>query len=267
MKKGMKRTLLAFMVMAMLASTAAVPAMASAVPDGEGVVGQVLGATHSNGDEGVQPRATYVAQIGNQPYESFDAAFTAATSGSTIQLLSSTEYNGTLSLSDKSVTIDLGGNTLTVTGKATSEISNGVSLTLQNGSVIYNDLSGGITNTALLAEARSTITLQNANLSSNCTALMANGSAAAVNVINSTVVGNAYAIGTNAGDTANYNVTITLQGSNISVTGEDNCAVLFNVPGQLNIEIDIRIAHAKVLLCGRYCLYSEQRHSCYKCLV
>ena len=63
MKKGMKRTLLAFMVMAMLASTAAVPAMASAVPDGEGVVGQVLGATHSNGDEGVQPRAIMLRKL------------------------------------------------------------------------------------------------------------------------------------------------------------------------------------------------------------
>ena len=62
-EKRHETTLLAFMVMAMLASSAAVPAMALAVPDGEGVVGQVLGATHSNGDEGVSRRLIMLRKL------------------------------------------------------------------------------------------------------------------------------------------------------------------------------------------------------------
>ncbi len=120
MKKGMKRTLLAFMVMAMLASSAAVPAMALAVPDGEGVVGQVLGATHSNGDEGVQPQADYVAQIGSEQYETFDAAFTAAKEAQqpvTIELLGDTsvasssepDAKGALSVSNTKILLLISG--------------------------------------------------------------------------------------------------------------------------------------------------------------
>ena len=246
MKKGMKRTLLAFMVMAMLASSAAVPAMALAVPDGEGVVGQVLGATHSNGDEGVQPQADYVAQIGSEQYETFDAAFTAAKEAQqpvTIELLGDTsvasssepDAKGALSVSNtKNITVNLGTHTLTVTGDKTSYISEGASVTFTNGTLNYQMPESS--QSGFLVEADSSISLQSVHMTCKGTALYAKGSAAAVNVYDSVIEGGAYAVGTNAEKSDNYYVAITLQNSTLSNSIEGGCAVMINVPGTLNVE-------------------------------
>ena len=245
MKKGMKRTLLAFMVMAMLASTAAVPAMASngENPTGGGTSATVLAASDGEGGAGTQANTQNVAQIGNDFYTDFASAWSDAQSAQqpvTIELLDNVNVSSVLSVSgSKNITIDLGGYTLTNTSKSTSYIKDGATLVLTNGNIEYNNLEDNgkpaNTMTTLQVQAGSTLTLNGINLSTNCTGLMARGDAAALNVINSTVTGATYGIGTNAGEEANYHVKITVQGSEISVTEADNCAVLFNVPGQLNI--------------------------------
>lgn len=77
-----------------------------------------------------------VAQIGENGYVTLAAAIAAAEDGDTVQLLKDvTDEDVTIS---KSITLDLGGKTLTNTnsGKATISVKNGVFATVKNGSVV-----------------------------------------------------------------------------------------------------------------------------------
>lgn len=76
-----------------------------------------------------------VAQIGENGYVTLAAAIAAAEDGDTVQLLADRTEDVTIR---KSITLDLGGKTLTNTdaGKATISVNNGVTATVKNGSVI-----------------------------------------------------------------------------------------------------------------------------------
>ena len=76
----------------------------------------------------------YVAEIGSQGYESLTEAVAAAEDGQTVRLLADATEDVVIS---KSITLDLGGKTLTNTnaGKATISVTGGT-VTVQNGSVI-----------------------------------------------------------------------------------------------------------------------------------
>ncbi len=76
----------------------------------------------------------YVAEIGSQGYESLTDAVAAAEDGQTVRLLADATEDVVIS---KSITLDLGGKTLTNTnaGKATISVTGGT-VTVQNGSVI-----------------------------------------------------------------------------------------------------------------------------------
>ena len=77
-----------------------------------------------------------VAQIGENGYVTLADAIAAAEDGNTVQLLKDvTDEDVTIS---KSITLDLGGKTLTNTnsGKATISVKNGVFATVKNGSVV-----------------------------------------------------------------------------------------------------------------------------------
>lgn len=76
-----------------------------------------------------------VAQIGENGYVTLAAAIAAAEDGDTVQLLANSTEDVTIR---KSITLDLGGKTLTNTGvgKATISVDNGVTATVKNGSVI-----------------------------------------------------------------------------------------------------------------------------------
>ena len=76
-----------------------------------------------------------VAQIGENGYVTLAAAIAAAKDGDTVMLLADSTEDVTIS---KSITLDLGGKTLTNTGagKATISVDNGVTATVKNGSVI-----------------------------------------------------------------------------------------------------------------------------------
>lgn len=76
----------------------------------------------------------FVAEIGSQGYESLQAAIAAAQDGQTVTLLADATEDVVIS---KSITLDLGGKTLTNTnaGKATISVTGGT-VTVQNGSVI-----------------------------------------------------------------------------------------------------------------------------------
>ena len=90
-----------------------------------------------NNDGTVTPATTTaVAKIGEQSYDTLQAAFDAAANGATITLLANTTEDVEIS---KNITLDLGGKTLTNTntntGKATISVKGGT-VTVKNGTVI-----------------------------------------------------------------------------------------------------------------------------------
>ena len=78
---------------------------------------------------------SYVAAVGDEGYESLAEAIAAAKDGETVTLLADITEDVTI---DKSITLDLGGKTLTntSTGKATISVGNGAIVTVKNGNVI-----------------------------------------------------------------------------------------------------------------------------------
>lgn len=88
---------------------------------------------NENGTYGVK-EGKYVAEIGSQGYESLQAAVDAAKSGATVTLLADAAEDVVIS---KSITLDLGGKTLTNTngGKATISVAGGT-VTVKNGNVV-----------------------------------------------------------------------------------------------------------------------------------
>ena len=90
-------------------------------------------AKNEDGTYGVK-EGKYVAEIGSQGYESLQAAVDAAKSGATVTLLADATEDVVIS---KSITLDLGGKTLTNTngGKATISVTGGT-VTVKNGNVV-----------------------------------------------------------------------------------------------------------------------------------
>ena len=88
---------------------------------------------NADGTYGVK-EGKYVAEIGSQGYESLQAAIDAAQDGQTVTLLADAAEDVVIS---KSITLDLGGKTLTNTngGKATISVQSGT-VTVKNGNVV-----------------------------------------------------------------------------------------------------------------------------------
>ena len=88
---------------------------------------------NTDGTYGVK-EGKYVAEIGSQGYESLQAAIDAAQDGQTVTLLADATADVVIS---KSITLDLGGKTLTNTnaGKATISVQSGT-VTVKNGNVV-----------------------------------------------------------------------------------------------------------------------------------
>lgn len=139
------------------------------------------------------------------------------------------------------VTVYLNNKTVTSTQTQNTTINGYSTLNLVYGSLVFNNMEA-VHAASLLPITGSTVTLNNVKLTSNGTALYPRGDAAAVNVFNHSVVeGGAFAIGTNAGSTNNYNVIVTIKDSTVKTeldgeTTGGGTAILFNVPGTLNVE-------------------------------
>ena len=88
---------------------------------------------NADGTYGVK-EGKYVAEIGSQGYESLQEAVAAAEDGQTVTLLADATEDVVIS---KSITLDLGGKTLTNTnaGKATISVQSGT-VTVKNGNVV-----------------------------------------------------------------------------------------------------------------------------------
>ena len=198
-----------------------------------------------------------VAQIGQTTYETLNKAITAATegdaTGQTITLLQSVTERLPNMSGDKSLTIDLGGNTLTVPGTDTVGISGGMDLTIQNGTIEALEIgtrSDGLaygSNSFLNIQKDSSITLDKVLVDCTGSALYPQGDAASVTVKNGSVIKcGVFAVGTNANNNSHYGVVINLEDSQFLSTygwyddggyGQyDSCPVMINVPGTLNMD-------------------------------
>jgi len=181
-------------------------------------------ATESNNTWTVQPETAKVAKIGTTPYATLEAAFGAAQDGNTIKLLDDVTLSKPLdvNVAGKSVTLDLGNNTLT--GRTNLKAGN---LTIQNGTV-----AGG--------------TLQALNVYGSSDTSAENYSVLTINS-DVTVTADVYAVcmfGATAG-TNGYGAVINLAGT-VNTTGDEKNGAVFvsgnlgqNVSGGANNLINI----------------------------
>lgn len=152
--------------------------------------------------------------------------------------------NATTTALQNDITYDLNGHTLTYSGP-THVVAEGKTLTFMDSSVTGNTRGGtlvlsGVTGTTAAINPQKGATLKVSNIKVTCTgsAFFPQGDAAKVDVTACDVTASVYCVGTNAGSTDNYKVVITLKNSTFvsNTTDGDNCAVMINVPGTLNID-------------------------------
>ena len=168
--------------------------------------------------------------------KSFAENIDSLTGEKTIQLVENESVVFSI-LKNKNISIDLNGYTLSHTISETVTLDSAESIIIRNGNIKFADVPF-TTKANFNIKAGSSLTLENVIVSSNGSPLYPQGDAAQVNVINSTINAKAYCVATNAGEVDNYNVIINLENSTFisdSIDG-DNCPVMINVPGTLNMK-------------------------------
>ena len=182
-----------------------------------------------------------MAVIGTTEYETLDAALSAAENDDTITLTDNAEISFSFPEGVKTLTIDLGKNTLTLTNNTSILLADGKSLTIQNGNLVSKPLENP-TVTAFNIQSGSSIKLDNVTYDCTGSALYPQGNAAKVTVIDSTITADVYAVATNAGQTDNYDVVIDLKDSTFQarlpseLSKGDSCPVMINIPGKLTMD-------------------------------
>lgn len=185
--------------------------------------------------------AAKVAVIGTTEYETLDAALSAAENDDTITLTDNAEISFSFPEGVKTLTIDLGKNTLTLTNNTSILLADGKSLTIQNGNLVSKPLENP-TVTAFNIQSGSSIKLDNVTYDCTGSALYPQGNAAKVTVIDSTITADVYAVATNAGQTDNYDVVIDMKDSTFQarlpseLSKGDSCPVMINIPGKLTMD-------------------------------
>lgn len=182
-----------------------------------------------------------VASVGDNYFKSVaDAVEEAAKNNGTVILLRDAMFD-TLSLSTGSVTVDLSGYRLTSDSGKTSDVTNSSKLIIQDsrgtGKLVYNGFRDPA-QAAFEIQAGSSITLNGTHYETSGTGVFASGNAATVNVQGTVIDSKGYCVGTNAGEDENYNVAIRITDGSVLTSALDGAgtAVLFNVPGTLDIE-------------------------------
>ena len=173
-------------------------------------------------------------------YATLAEAITAASDGDTIKLTG----NAATTALQNGITYDLNGYKLTYSG-STHVVGVGKTLTFMDSSVTGNARGGtlelsGVTGTTAAINPQRGATLKVSNIKVTCSgsAFFPQGDAAEVDVTACDVTAPIYCVGTNAGSTDNYKVVIKLKDSTFVAAADDgdNCAVMINVPGTLNID-------------------------------
>lgn len=144
-------------------------------------------------------------------------------------------------------TIDLNDHDLTYTGTSTIIFSGNSSrtATITDNSVSGSERGGTLNITGERDGAKSvfeigaTLNVSNINIDSTGCVFYPRGSTAKLNITNCDITTTGiFCVATNAGDQAYYGVTINIAGSSLTAAAEDydDCAVMMNVSGLLNIE-------------------------------
>ena len=143
-------------------------------------------------------------------------------------------------------TIDLKGYNLTYNSSKSVASDENEVLTIKDSSVSNGARDGKliligknqVNDSYFNPKKGATVNIENISVECNTSAFYPQGNAAAVNIINSDVKAACYGIATNAGADENNGVKINLINSKIVTTSNDgdNCAVMINVAGTLNID-------------------------------
>ena len=187
----------------------------------------------------------HAVAIGDKHYDTLYEAILNFKTDDTLILLKdcSTSY---LTLSNNSV-IDLNGHDLTYTGSTTIIFSgSGRETTITDSTASGQGTGGTLKITGQRDGAQSvfeignaTLNISNINIDSTGCVFYPHGNSAVLNITNSDIkTKGVYCVSTNAGDPAYYGVTINIVGSSLTADAEnkDDCAVMMNVSGSLNIE-------------------------------
>lgn len=164
--------------------------------------------------------------------EDFVEAVISSDVNEVIQLTEDISIETALPLSKSGTTnIDLNGNTLIAGSSYSATVETGDSLTIENGTVIFQ--GGGETDSSIGVEKNASVTVKNVKMTDYGAVIYPKGNAAEVNVIDSEIVSaKSYCVATNASTVDNYNVVINLKDSKFS----GPTPILINIPGNLNME-------------------------------
>ena len=149
--------------------------------------------------------------------------------------------NERFAFSTQSFNIDLNGHTLTIDvgnieeDYKTSVISNNANIRLfssaKNKGVIKSTGLASNNQSSIAVSSGGILNLDNLEINSSGCALYVINDASRLEVRGCDINGQSYAIGTNAGNEENYNVSIKVDNSNLR--GEVGTGLLFNIPGTL----------------------------------
>lgn len=130
-----------------------------------------------------------------------------------------------------STNIDLNGKTLTCNSTSSTDVTDGKTLTFENGTIEYPNMV--FANAAIGVQKGAVVTLKDVEMETGGAALYPRGDAAEVNVIDSTITSkDSYCVATNAATLENYNVKINLKGSALN----GPTPVMINIPGELSMK-------------------------------
>ena len=190
---------------------------------------------------------TQVAQIGDKTYTSLSSAMFDFGANDTLVLLANCETSY-LQLPNNSV-IDLNGHNLTYTGSTRiifGGSGSGQKATITDSTVSGHEAGGTLKiagqrdgSQSVFEIVKATLNVNNINIESTGCVFYPRGNSAELNITNSDIkTKGIYCVSTNAGDPAYYGVTINIVGSSLTANADDrdDCAVMMNVSGSLNIE-------------------------------
>ena len=189
-------------------------------------------------DETPEDSTTYVAQIGDQQYETLEAAFNEATTGAVIELLSDVEVTG-INVTDKTITLNIG--THTITAATTPGETNAIFKVTEEGNLTVNG-SGSIVNNNTtanyhafrVAEGGALTIGEGVTVTANQCCVFIRDKGSTLTTSGNLTSSATFAIAGN-GSKDWGGTTVTIAGGSVSATNEDGFAIYQPQSGTLNI--------------------------------
>ena len=158
---------------------------------------------------------------------------------SKVKLDADIEFDAELAI-NSDVEFDLNGHEFNYTPTTPLTVTNGATVKFENGSMNFN--ASKRWNSSLTVSEGSKLVLNNVEYEAFGSNVMVKGQGSTVEINESSLIGGAYCVATNANETQNFGVNITINESMLEAVGcstdpmdYDNAPILMNVPGSLNI--------------------------------